>query len=176
MDFPDFFSMVSKDGPLAKTLPSSEHSFLVLDGRVLEKKSTSVSESQSVSWQLISTKDTDAVVLCLGRLVADRLWQRLPGLPWASRALDESHKIRTRPKVNRESFSLTLVHFLFYREWESIPGLLLGIDSIVSSLVWIGHVFSWVLPLVLGLDAWVFFSPLQTISPSISCQTIWYLI
>ena len=73
MDFPDFFSMVSKDGPLAKTLPSFEHSFLVLDGRVLEKKSTSVSESQSVSWQLISTKDTDAVVLCLGRLVADRL-------------------------------------------------------------------------------------------------------
>ena len=47
MDFPDFFSMVSKDGPLAKTLPSFEHSFLVLDGRVLEKKSTSVSESQS---------------------------------------------------------------------------------------------------------------------------------
>lgn len=46
MDFPDFFSMVSKDGPLAKTLPSFEHSFLVLDGRVLEKKSTSVSESQ----------------------------------------------------------------------------------------------------------------------------------
>ena len=44
MDFPDFFSMVSKDGPLAKTLPSFEHSFLVLDGRVLEKKSTSVSE------------------------------------------------------------------------------------------------------------------------------------
>jgi hypothetical protein len=42
MDFPDFFSMVSKDGPLAKTLPSFEHSFLVLDGRVLEKKSTSV--------------------------------------------------------------------------------------------------------------------------------------
>ena len=48
MDFPDFFSMVSKDGPLAKTLPFFEHSFLVLDGRVLEKKSTSVSESQSV--------------------------------------------------------------------------------------------------------------------------------
>jgi len=55
MDFPDFFSMVSKDGPLAKTLPSFEHSFLVLDGRVLEKKSTSVSESHSPSH---SPKDT----------------------------------------------------------------------------------------------------------------------
>ena len=33
----------------------------------------------------------------------------------------------------------------------------------IFSLVWIGHVFSWVLPLVLGLDAWVFFPPLQTI-------------
>ena len=30
-----------------------------------------------------------------------------------------------------------------------------------SRLVWIGHVFSWVLPLVLGLDAWVFFLTLQ---------------
>ena len=35
------------------------------------------------------------------------------------------------------------------------------IDSLVSRLVWIGHVFSWVLPLVLGLDAWVFFLNLQ---------------
>ena len=35
------------------------------------------------------------------------------------------------------------------------------IDSLVSRLVWIGHVFSWVLPLVLGLDAWVFSLHLQ---------------
>jgi len=40
-------------------------------------------------------------------------------------------------------------------------GSVSGIDSLVSRLVWIGHVFSWVLPLVLGLDAWVFFLTLQ---------------
>ena len=34
-------------------------------------------------------------------------------------------------------------------------------QTFVSRLVWIGHVFSWVLPLVLGLDAWVFFLTLQ---------------
>jgi len=52
----------------------------------------------------------------------------------ALEALDEPHKIRTRPKVNRESFSLTLVHFLFYRA----VGFLVGVQrqgpgSIVNS-------------------------------------------